>query len=75
LIPPEKDLQALNTVRYAMGLARYYPFRFWTLEDLKLHARETALIQPSATTLNLLESAGIRSITRYRGSLEVAYLE
>jgi uncharacterized membrane protein len=75
LIPPEKDLRVLNTVRYAMGLARYYPYRFWTIEDLKQHARETALIEPSETTLNLLESAGIRSVTRYRGSLEVAYLE
>jgi len=75
LIPPEKELRSLNTVRYAMGLARNYPYRFWTLADLQQHARETALIQPSETTLNLLQSAGIRSVIRYRGTLEVDYLE
>jgi hypothetical protein len=74
-IPPEKNLRLLNTVRYAMGLGRYNPYRYWSLADVKEHALETALIQPSESTLSLLQDAGIRTTVHNRGALEVAYLE
>jgi hypothetical protein len=75
LVPSEKDLEVLNTVRYTLAMGRYYPFRFWSPEDLKQHARETALIQPSETTLQVLQGLGLQTRVRYKAPLEVAYLE
>lgn len=74
-VPPAKQLEVLNTVRYAMGLGRYNRYLYWSLNDIRQHAREAALIQPSEATLNLMKEAGLRVTTRYRGDLEVAYLE
>lgn len=74
-VPPAKQLEVLNTVRYAMGLGRFNRYLYWSLAEIQQHARETALIQPSETTMNLLKDAGLHTVIRYRGPLEVAYLE
>ena len=42
-------------------LAHYYPMRFWTLGDLKKHARETALIAPLPGNLDTLKTAAMES--------------
>ncbi len=50
-----------------MSLARYYPMQFWTLEDIKKHAGETALIAPYPRIVDSLKQAGfeveVRSTT------------
>lgn len=74
-VPPAKQLEVLNTVRYAMGLGRYNRYLYWSLDDIRQHARETALIQPSEATMNLMNDAGIRTTVRFSGPLEVAYLQ
>jgi 4-amino-4-deoxy-L-arabinose transferase-like glycosyltransferase len=51
--------------RGAKALARYYPLQVWTLEDLKKHARETALIVPQPGTMDALKQQGFQSRTRF----------
>src|SRR5271157_2998588 len=47
----------LNELR----LARYYPLQFWTMDDLKRHASQTALIAPRPETLDALSLAGFQT--------------
>ena len=58
-----------------MILAQYHPMQFWTLEDLRKHARETALLMPLPSTLDTLKKAGFRPTIRFTKPLTVAYLE
>jgi len=55
--------------------ARYYPLHFWKLDDLRNHARETALIEPPPEVLEVLRQAGIQFDTRFSRPLEVVYLQ
>lgn len=56
-------------------LAQYYPLKFWTLEDLKMHASEVALIEPRADILDELRQAGFKIVVRFPKPAEVAYLQ
>ncbi len=58
-----------------MILAQYHPMQFWTLEDLKNHARETALIAPLPSDLDTLKQAGFQTTIRFTKPLEVVYFE
>jgi hypothetical protein len=46
----------------------YYPWKRWRLEDLKAHARDTAVILPDEVTLNAMKQAGYVANTRFSGS-------
>jgi Dolichyl-phosphate-mannose-protein mannosyltransferase len=56
-----------------MALARYVPMQFWTLDDLKKHAPETALIAPYPRIVETLKQAGIQVDVRSANPL-VVYL-
>ena len=58
-----------------MVLAQYHPMQFWTLEDLKKHARETVLFSPLPGDLETLKKAGFQLTIRFDKPLTVAYLE
>jgi 4-amino-4-deoxy-L-arabinose transferase-like glycosyltransferase len=60
-------------VSLALGLASYYPLRFWTVDDLKQHIGESALIQPTPDTVDALKRAGFEVDTRFDKPLEVGY--
>jgi hypothetical protein len=74
LIPSEKDLENTNTLRYVYALRRFYPTKAWNLEDLRQHAPETALIEPSAADLAMLANAGFQTTIPYAQPLRIAYL-
>jgi Dolichyl-phosphate-mannose-protein mannosyltransferase len=73
LIGSDKDLEKTNTLRYVYALRRFYPTEAWNLEELKRHAQETALIEPSAADLAMLASAGFKTNIPYSQPLRVAY--
>jgi hypothetical protein len=74
LIGSEKDLEATNTLRYVYALRRFYPTEAWNLEDLRQHAQETALIEPTAEDLAMLANAGFQTRIPYAEPLRVAYV-
>jgi hypothetical protein len=74
LIGSEKDLETTNTLRYVYALRRFYPTEAWNLEDLRQHAQETALIEPTAADLAMLANAGFQTRIPYAEPLRVAYV-
>ena len=63
------------TGRVHLNMAQYHPMRFWTLEDLRIHARETALVDPSGDVLNAMTEAGFRLRPIDAKHIKVIYLE
>jgi hypothetical protein len=62
--------------RGTWALSAYYsPLKFWTIDDLKAHARETAMVVPGADFLQTLKDAGLRGSVRSSAPLEIIYLE
>ena len=55
-------------------LSAFYPLQFWTFEDLRKHARDTALIEPEPDVLDRLREAGFQIEVRYPKPLEIVYL-
>lgn len=56
-------------------LSHYYPLQFWRTEQIREHAQETALIQPSAEVLNAVKQAGLDVAVRFSQPIRVAYLQ
>src|SRR5258708_16968078 len=46
--------------RVNVNLARYTPIRFSSLDELRIHADETALVDPSEATLESMKAAGLQ---------------
>jgi hypothetical protein len=67
--------QELPTTRIQLNLAQYSPLQFWKLDDLKTHARETALIDPAPETLHAMRQAGFQVAVRFSEPLKVVYLQ
>jgi len=61
-------------LRQTMALARYYPMQIWTLNDLRKHTGESAVILPTPRILNELKEAGFEVEMKFSRPLEVAYL-
>lgn len=57
-----------------VDLGRYYPLRFWTLDDLRQHARETVLIEPRSDVLDALQQAGFQIEVRYPKPWDIVYI-
>jgi hypothetical protein len=74
LIASAEDRE-VPTVRLLTVVGRYYPYRFWNLEELKQHAHETALIEPSPALLEKIHNAGIRTVVHGEKPLQAIYLE
>ncbi len=65
-----------NRTRMELNLAHYYPLQFWEIDDLRRHARETALIDPRPSALHALQEAGFTTFKRMSTSgLEVLYVQ
>ena len=55
-------------------LALYYPMQFWTMDDLKHHASESALIMPTWHIAEAIRQAGIQVDMQPSSPVEDAYL-
>ena len=55
-------------------LSDFYPLQFWTFEDLRKHALDTALIEPEPEVLDRLKKAGFQVEVRYPKPLGIVYL-
>jgi hypothetical protein len=51
------------------------PIRYWTMEDLRTHAREAMLIDPSQETIDTLQRAGYKTPDHYDGVLDIVSVE
>jgi uncharacterized membrane protein len=60
--------------RLELNLSQYYPMQFWTLDDLRRHQEQSALIEPDENTLKELYGAGIFAHTRFSDQVKVYYL-
>ena len=58
-----------------MSLGQYSAMRVWTLDDLKIHARETILVNPQPETVAALKRAGYKATDHVEESLEVVTVE
>jgi hypothetical protein len=56
-------------------LGEYYPMQFWTLDELKRHAGETALLAPMDSELRSLRQAGFEVDVQPSKPLAIAYLK
>jgi hypothetical protein len=73
LVYPEgKD--EVPTARVQVNLGQYSPLQVWKLDDLRKHAAETALVDPTPETLEALKQAGVQVEVRFSKPLQVVYL-
>jgi hypothetical protein len=67
--------QYIPTVRIQVNLAQYSPLRLWRIDDLKQHARETALINPAPETVQAMREAGFRTSVQSPKPVEIVFLQ
>src|SRR5208283_2921564 len=73
VLPSDSAHQTIQT-RMELNLAQYYPLVFWTIDDLRMHASEVALIEPRPDILEELRQAGFKITVRFPKPMEVVYL-
>jgi hypothetical protein len=61
--------------RINVNLARYTPMQFWGLDELKMHANETALVDPSEATLEAMKIAGLQIRPCNSKQIKIFYLQ
>ena len=61
--------------RVHRNMAQYQPMRFWTLEDLRAAARDTALLEPNDEMLKAMTGAGFQIKYLASDQIKMAYLE
>ncbi|MGA2902236.1 MAG: glycosyltransferase family 39 protein [Candidatus Korobacteraceae bacterium] len=61
--------------RLELNLSQYYPLQFWTVDDLRRHQAESALIEPDEKTLKEIYAAGIFAHTRFSEQVQIYYLQ
>lgn len=61
--------------RLELNLSQYYPMNFWTVDDLRRHAADSALIEPTANAVKDVRDAGLPIQTRFSSPLQVDYLQ
>jgi len=79
---PEEHILVLRTSpqgswarKFGSNLAQYFPLHYWELDDLKRHARETALLMPTSQTLDAMKQSGFKVEVRFSEPMEVVYLQ
>ena len=75
LVPSARYLEVHNTTRYTVGLAHFYPMQIWTLDDVRKHAAETALLEPTDDDRKMLEEIGLKLRPHFNAPLEVDYFQ
>lgn len=68
------DSDERPTVRIQANLAQFSPLHIWKLDDLRLQAGQTALVEPRPELLDALVHAGLNISVRISSPLEVVYL-
>jgi mannosyltransferase len=63
-----------HRTRDMMTLAQFYPIRIWTLDDLRNHASESALLVPLSNYLDTLKQAGFQIENPFPKSSTVVYV-
>jgi hypothetical protein len=58
-----------------LGFTPYYPYRIWTIKDLKEHAAETAVINPRPGTLAAMQQADFQASIPYTDPIKVVYFK
>jgi hypothetical protein len=61
--------------RVHRNIAQYQPMRFWTLEDLRAAARDTALLEPNDEMLKAMTGAGFQIKHLASDQIKMVYLE
>ncbi|MGC2112120.1 MAG: glycosyltransferase family 39 protein [Candidatus Korobacteraceae bacterium] len=61
--------------RLELNLSQYYPLQAWTVDDLRQHAGDAALIDPTAAALRDVQRAGLQAQTRFANPVQVVYLQ
>lgn len=60
--------------RLELNLSPYYPLQAWTLDDLRRHQAESALIEPDEQVLRDLQYGGMQAGVRSSTPLKIYYL-
>jgi hypothetical protein len=60
--------------RLELNLSQYSPMQFWTIDDLRKHAAEAALVEAPPEVLSELKHSGFSIEMRFSKPLAVAYL-
>jgi Dolichyl-phosphate-mannose-protein mannosyltransferase len=68
------DLDERPTVRIQANLSQFSPLHIWTLDDLRLHAAQTALVGPRPELLEALGQAGLKISVQVSRPVELVYL-
>jgi hypothetical protein len=68
------DRQPRHITQVLLNVNRFSPIRFWRFDDLKAHALETVLIDPSEESVNAIQHAGFNLDSYAVGPLKVVYL-
>jgi hypothetical protein len=66
------DLGSLG--RAHLNMARFMPMRFWSMDDLRAHALDAALIDPSEETLKEMRAAGFQTKILPSDGPKIVYL-
>ena len=61
--------------RLELNLSPYYPLQFWTLDDLRRHQLDAALIDPDEQALRDVQRAGMQVRPRLGAPMTIAYLQ
>ncbi len=61
--------------RLELNLSQYYPLQSWTIDDLRRHAAQSALIEPTEDILTALHQQGLRPEMRFSTPIQVLYFQ
>lgn len=73
--PPHAGPDPYLHQRLEVNLSRYYPMQFWTVDDLRQHEAESALIEPDDNALKDLREARIHLARRFSAPIQVDYVQ
>ncbi len=63
------------TERVQVNLSHYSPMQFWSVDDLKRHAHETAVVDAAPEMVDAMKQAGFRPMVRFPEPVEVVYFQ
>ncbi len=61
--------------RLELNLSQYYPLQVWTLDELRRHSLESALVEPDEQALRDVQRAGMQPRLRMATPLHIDYLQ
>ncbi|HTV64425.1 MAG TPA: glycosyltransferase family 39 protein [Bryocella sp.] len=61
--------------RLEVNLSQYHPLNIWTMDDLRLHQAQTALVQPDEQALRAVQRDEMQPRIRMAAPLRIVYLE